>query len=50
MSTFADTANIDYSLSFADQGKQASMFCFLFAENKLKFVVSLFRLQQTNGS
>jgi hypothetical protein len=31
-----EPANIDYPLSFADQGKQTSVFCF--------------RLQQTNGS
>jgi hypothetical protein len=36
MGTFAETANVDYRLSFADQGKQT-------------FVLR-FRLQQTNGS
>jgi hypothetical protein len=36
MGTLADTANIDYRLSFVDQGKQIFIFCF--------------RLQQTNGS
>jgi hypothetical protein len=36
MGTFAETAIIDYCLSFADQGKQTSIFWF--------------RLQQTNGS
>jgi hypothetical protein len=25
MGTFAETANVDYSLSFADQGKQTSV-------------------------
>jgi hypothetical protein len=34
--TFAETAIVDYRLSFADQGKQASVFRFL--------------LQQTDGS
>jgi hypothetical protein len=33
MGTFAETANIDYRLSFANQGKQTS----------------IFRLQKTNG-
>jgi hypothetical protein len=36
MGTLAETANVDYRLSFADQGKQTSVF--------------RFRLQQTNGS
>jgi hypothetical protein len=34
MGMFAETANVDYRLSFADQGKQTFVFC----------------LQQTNGS
>jgi hypothetical protein len=34
MGTFAETANVHYCLSFADQGKQTS----------------IFRLQKTNGS
>jgi hypothetical protein len=33
MGTFAETANVDYRLSFADQGKQTSFFRFPFAEN-----------------
>jgi hypothetical protein len=28
MSTFAETADVDYRLSFADQGKQISVFCY----------------------
>jgi hypothetical protein len=28
MGTFADTANVDYLLSFADEGKQTSLFRF----------------------
>jgi hypothetical protein len=36
MDKFAETAIIDYRLSFADQGKQISVF--------------RFRLQQTNGN
>ncbi len=35
MGTFAETAIVDYGLSFADQGKQTS--------------VLRFRMQQTNG-
>jgi hypothetical protein len=36
MGTFAETAIVDYCLSFANRGKQTSVF--------------RFRLQQTNGS
>jgi hypothetical protein len=36
MGTYAETAIVDYHLSFAAQGKQTSVFCFL--------------LQQTSGS
>jgi hypothetical protein len=36
MGMFAKTAIVDYRLSFADHGKQMSVFCF--------------RLQQANGS
>ncbi len=39
---FAETANIDYRLSFAGQGKQTSVFRLPFAENKRKFAVSVF--------
>jgi hypothetical protein len=39
---FAETANVDYRLSFADQKKS---FPFPFAANKPKFAVSVFRLQ-----
>ncbi len=28
MNTFAETANVDYRISFADQGKQTSVFCY----------------------
>jgi hypothetical protein len=34
MGTFAETANLDYLLSFADQEKQTSFLRFPFAENK----------------
>jgi hypothetical protein len=36
MGTFAETAIVNFRLSFADQGKQTSVFCF--------------RLQQTSGT
>jgi hypothetical protein len=42
MSTFVKTANDDYRLSFADQGKQTSPFRFPFAGNTRKFAVSVF--------
>jgi hypothetical protein len=41
MGTFAETANSDYRLSFADQRKQTSVFLFLFAENKRKLAISV---------
>jgi hypothetical protein len=48
--TFAKTANIVLRLSFADQGKQTSIFHFFpFVANKLKFAFFVFHLQQTNG-
>jgi hypothetical protein len=50
MATFAETAIVAYHLSFADQGKQTSLFCFGCAENKHKFAVSVFHLPQTNGT
>jgi hypothetical protein len=52
MGTFAETAIVDYCLSFANQGKQTSdfRFLFLFAANKWKFAVSVFHLQQRKGS
>ncbi len=52
MSTFTETAIVDYHLPFDDQGKQTSVFRFPFpfGANKRKFTVSIFHLQQTNGS
>ncbi len=47
MATFAETAIVAYHLSFAYQGKQTCLFCFRFAENKRKFAISFFLLQQT---
>jgi hypothetical protein len=41
MVTFAETAIVDYRLSFADQGKQTSVYSFRFTANKWKFAVSL---------
>jgi hypothetical protein len=49
MGTFAETAIIDYHLSFADQENKL-YFMFQFAANKGKFAISVFCLQQTNGS
>jgi hypothetical protein len=46
MSTLAETAIVDYRLSYANQGKQYIHFPFLFAANKQKFAVSVFRLQK----
>jgi hypothetical protein len=50
MGTFAETVNVVYRLSFADQGRQISVFHFQFAENNWKFPIFAFCLQQTNGS
>jgi hypothetical protein len=47
MSTFAETAKVDYHWSFADQGKQTSVFHFPFVANKWKWpfsVISVFCL------
>jgi hypothetical protein len=46
MSTFAETAIVDYRLSYANQGKKYIHFPFLFAANTQKFAVSVFRLQK----
>jgi hypothetical protein len=50
MGLFAETANVICHLSFADQGKQKSVFLFLFTANKRKFAVSVFCLHKTKGS
>jgi hypothetical protein len=62
MGTLAETAIVDYRLSFADKGEQTSVFkrfclqqingsfSFLFAANKRKFPVSVFRFQHPNRS
>ncbi len=42
MGTFAEKANADYHLSFADQGKPTSVFCFPLEKNKWKFDVTVF--------
>jgi hypothetical protein len=41
MSIFAETANIDYRLSFADQGKQTFLSRFPFATTKWKLLFSV---------
>jgi hypothetical protein len=46
----SETAIVNYRLSFANQGKQTSVFRFLFVENKRKFAVAVLHLQQTNES
>jgi hypothetical protein len=48
MGMSAETANVNYRLSFADQGKQTS--AVHFAANKRKYSIFVFRLQQMNGS
>ncbi len=48
MGRFADSANVDYHLSITDQEK--TNFRSPFAENKRKFAISIFCLQQTNES
>ncbi len=47
MRTSAETAIVDYRLSFADRRKQTSDLPFPFAANKRKFAVSAFRFQKT---
>jgi hypothetical protein len=42
---FAETAILDYRLSFADQGKQNFLFLFPFAANKRKSAISIFYMQ-----
>jgi hypothetical protein len=46
MGTLAETAIVDYRLSFADHGKQTSVFRFRLQANKRKFAISIFRLNQ----
>jgi hypothetical protein len=40
MGIFAETANVDYCLSFADQGKQTSIFLLLKTKGSLPFSIS----------
>jgi hypothetical protein len=49
MGTFAETAFVDYCFSFADQ-RNKRPFSVSDATNKLKFAVSVFRLEKTSGS
>ncbi len=46
MGLFSETTVMNNRLLFADQGKNL-LFSFLIAENKQKFAVSVFCLQQT---
>jgi hypothetical protein len=41
MGIFAETAKVNYRLSFADQGKQTSLFRFPFVENKHTSMLSV---------
>jgi hypothetical protein len=45
---FAETANVNYRLSLPT--KEKSNFCFSFAENRRKFAISIFQLQQAKES
>jgi hypothetical protein len=49
MGTLSKTTIVDYCLTLADQGKKLP-FSFPSAANKRRFAVSVFSLQQTNGS
>jgi hypothetical protein len=49
MGMFAETAIVDYRLSFGNQGKQTSVFLFLFAANKRKSAVSIFRMKYSGN-
>jgi hypothetical protein len=48
MGMFAETAIVDYHFSFADQGKQTSVFHFRLQQTNLKFAISVFFLQKPN--
>jgi hypothetical protein len=50
MGTFAETAIVDYRTVYCLPTKENVHFPFPFAANKWKFVVSVLRLQKTNGS
>jgi hypothetical protein len=50
MGTFAETGNVDYHLSFADQGKETSVFQFRLQQTSKNFPFSVFCLQQTYGT
>jgi hypothetical protein len=41
MGTFAETANVDYRSTFADQGKQTSIFLFHKNKGSLPFLFSV---------
>ncbi len=46
MGTFAGSPIVDYRLLFADEEKQTSVFRFRMHQNKRKFAISVFRLQE----
>ncbi len=48
--TFADTANVDYRLLFADQGKKTSVFGFQKTNRSLLFLFSACSKQMENGT
>ncbi len=50
MGTFADTAIVNYSLSFADQRKQTSIWRVRLQRTNRSWPFAVFRLQQTKGS
>jgi hypothetical protein len=50
MGTFAETANVDFYLSFANQGKETSVFQFRLQQTNKNFPFSVFCLQQTYGT
>jgi hypothetical protein len=45
MGMFAETANVNFFLSFAGQGKQTYFFCFSNAENKRKQTTEVCRFR-----
>jgi hypothetical protein len=50
MGMFDETAIVDHTLSFEDQGKQTSLFNFGLQQTNGGLPISIFFLQQTNGS
>jgi hypothetical protein len=48
MGTFAETAIVDYHLSFADQGKQTSVYCFCLRQTNGK-AIAVFSLRNSGN-